>query len=1369
MDKKQHTMIFKIKQSKDEESTKICQQQRKQTKIKIDTIGKSTAELYIEDEKSSPELSPVKLPENLVEEQSVEETHLPWLRGKKKPKKVEEIETKPEDIRSVVLKTTKRRIKPEDKKEIEEIKLKPTEKMTKPTKSKDDIPLKPVKQTTSDEISKEIGKDTEDVEMQDDKVVEEEKIEETTISWRVGKKKPEKRTVKENIEDKKTLDRFGKSTAELYIEDEKSSPALSPVKLPENEVEEQSVEETHLPWLRGKKKPKKVEEIETKPEDIRSVVLKTTKRRIKPEDKKEIEEIKLKPTEKMTKPTKSKDDIPLKPVKQTTSDEISKKIGKDTEDVEMQDDKVVEEEKIEETTISWRVGKKKPEKRTVKENIEDKKTLDRFGKSTAELYIEDEKSSPALSPVKLPENEVEEQSVEETHLPWLRGKKKPKKVEEIETKPEDIRSVVLKTTKSRIKPEDKKEIEEIKLKPTEKMTKPTKSKDDIPLKPVKQTTSDEISKKIGKDTEDVEMQDDKVVEEEKIEETTISWRVGKKKPEKRTVKENIEDKKTLDRFGKSTAELYIEDEKSSPALSPVKLPENEVEEQSVEETHLPWLRGKKKPKKVEEIETKPEDIRSVVLKTTKSRIKPEDKKEIEEIKLKPTEKMTKPTKSKDDIPLKPVKQTTSDEISKKIGKDTEDVEMQDDKVVEEEKIEETTISWRVGKKKPEKRTVKENIEDKKTLDRFGKSTAELYIEDEKSSPALSPVKLPENEVEEQSVEETHLPWLRGKKKSKKIVEFQETVQVHSLDQTKLLDVVDSKIDRNVNIVEMKQEIKQKEQTELNISKNITSAPQFIQKLQPLICESNKPAKFSCKVIGNPIPKIAWYKNEKELHANEKYLISEVETTAVLEIKDIIKEDVGRYTCTASNLVGVATSTVNLIILDKEEEGIAAHFSNPIKPVVVEENKPAIFQCTVKGNPTPELKWYRDETEIKPKRGITEISFIPETGESKLIICKPTFDDEAIYRVRALNKFGRAECRTNLLINNAAIVMKPEILHAPKIIEPLPAVVAQCGKSLTLTVKFESDSKPEIKWFKNNVEITSSSNKVIRTFENVAELYISEVEKKDTGKYEIRVQNSIGEARSSGSVSIKDKGDKIDEAKAPKFIQPIQPHITTLGEVVIMETTVESYPTASFQWFHECQPLKTSHEIRIVSKENRSVLMIKEIKPESIGTYTCRAENVIGSVTSTATISFQEIQWEKTVELISPTFIKKLSPICVMDGESVNLTCVIQGKPIPKVEWFHDKKPIKEGKQITILQDSEGVCNLAISEVFPEDAGEYTCHAINTIGEAVCSASLIVEAYEYIPDSEIASSAVATSLTTGQSESEEDFSSPKVMNLFNLSF
>lgn len=155
-------------------------------------------------------------------------------------------------------------------------------------------------------------------------------------------------------------------------------------------------------------------------------------------------------------------------------------------------------------------------------------------------------------------------------------------------------------------------------------------------------------------------------------------------------------------------------------------------------------------------------------------------------------------------------------------------------------------------------------------------------------------------------------------------------------------------------------------------------------------------------------------------------------------------------------------------------------------------------------------------------------------------------------------------------------------------------------------------------------------------------------------------------------------------------------------------------------------MQSTPQIRIVSQENRSILMVKEVTSDLIGNYTCRAENVGGSVTCTATINLTEITWEEAIELASPTFVKRLSPVKIMDGESVNLTCIVEGKPIPRVEWYHNNKPIKEGKEIIIVQDMEGVCSLAITEVFPEDAGEYTCRAVNPVGEAVCTSSLIVE-------------------------------------------
>lgn len=104
----------------------------------------------------------------------------------------------------------------------------------------------------------------------------------------------------------------------------------------------------------------------------------------------------------------------------------------------------------------------------------------------------------------------------------------------------------------------------------------------------------------------------------------------------------------------------------------------------------------------------------------------------------------------------------------------------------------------------------------------------------------------------------------------------------------------------------------------------------------------------------------------------------------------------------------------MFLSEKDESGEAPLFVIPIKPKVAKANETTELSCTVKGVPTPTIVWFRENQELIPD-DCHSIIFLPETGESKLVISTATKVDQRTYTVKATNTFGRAQCRANLIV------------------------------------------------------------------------------------------------------------------------------------------------------------------------------------------------------------------------------------------------------------------------------------------------------------------------------------------------------------------
>jgi len=96
---------------------------------------------------------------------------------------------------------------------------------------------------------------------------------------------------------------------------------------------------------------------------------------------------------------------------------------------------------------------------------------------------------------------------------------------------------------------------------------------------------------------------------------------------------------------------------------------------------------------------------------------------------------------------------------------------------------------------------------------------------------------------------------------------------------------------------------------------------------------------------------------------------------------------------------------------------------------------------------------------------------------------------------------------------------------------------------------------------------------------------------------------------------------------------------------------------------------------------------------------------------------------------APRILEHVSSQTVNDGSSVILQCRVAVAKKFDVIWLHNEKEIKPSKDFEYDRNGD-ICKLKIAEIFPEDAGTYTCEVFNDVGEAFSSCTLLVVGTTY---------------------------------------
>ncbi|ESO04844.1 hypothetical protein HELRODRAFT_78542 [Helobdella robusta] len=203
-------------------------------------------------------------------------------------------------------------------------------------------------------------------------------------------------------------------------------------------------------------------------------------------------------------------------------------------------------------------------------------------------------------------------------------------------------------------------------------------------------------------------------------------------------------------------------------------------------------------------------------------------------------------------------------------------------------------------------------------------------------------------------------------------------------------------------------------------------PRFIQPIQPCIVRPGESCQFLARVSGVPQPEIVWLKDKLDLPLTYRHVASFDSATGscVLKIIDVRPEDVGVYSCRASNLAGKATCTANVVVAMETQR-------QEVKIAVVETGTPPIFlwqlqsqkvmdgdevrfTCKVKANPMPDVTWYHNGKLVLDNPDF-RTSYNRDTGDVILFIIEVFPQDTGIYECVAVNKFGSATTRAQLIV------------------------------------------------------------------------------------------------------------------------------------------------------------------------------------------------------------------------------------------------------------------------------------------------------------------------------------------------------------------
>uniref|UniRef100_H0WC62 Hemicentin-1 n=1 Tax=Cavia porcellus TaxID=10141 RepID=H0WC62_CAVPO len=459
-----------------------------------------------------------------------------------------------------------------------------------------------------------------------------------------------------------------------------------------------------------------------------------------------------------------------------------------------------------------------------------------------------------------------------------------------------------------------------------------------------------------------------------------------------------------------------------------------------------------------------------------------------------------------------------------------------------------------------------------------------------------------------------------------------------------------------------------------------------------VVEKNS-VSLSCEASGIPLPSITWLKDGWPVSLSSTVRILAGGRT--LRLIQARTEDTGQYICVVRNTAGEERKAFGLSVL--EPPRIVGE--NTLEDVKVKEKQSVTLACEVTGNPVPEITWHKDGQLLQEDKSHHIMS-----GGHLLQITNAQVLHTGRYTCLASNVAGDKSKSFSL-----NVFVSPTIVGAGNDGSPEDVIVT-LNSPTSLVCEAYSYPPATITWFKDGAPLESTRN--IRILPGGRTLQILNAQEDNAGRYSCVATNEAGEMIKHYEVKVYippiiNKGDLLGPGLSPKEVK------IKVNNTLTLECEAYAIPSASLSWYKDGQPLKSDHHVSIAA--NGHTLQIKEAQISDTGRYTCVASNLAGE---------DELDFDVNIQ-VPPSFQKLWEIGNMLDtrrnGEAkdviinnpISLYCETNAAPPPTLTWYKDGHPLTSSDKVMILP---GGRMLQIPRAKVDDAGRYTCVAVNEAGE-----------------------------------------------------